>query len=278
MAFKLRFLGTGGSFSRFEVNYHNNALLTTTDGKNILIDCGMTAPQALHEMGIKPWEIDEVAITHLHSDHAGGLEQLAWERYYTGPNGPGFRQTPVICGPGLRVPLTTYLEQSLNPFTNRYGNISDNWDPEVVNVIGKSNHCFISKQGDTTISFEECNHVTGRSLARWYDKPAYGISITERVAVGKHIDCYYSGDTTFDPVNLERKVEMFNTEMIFHECMFFPKYPGTVHTHYEELLTLPPDVRSRIVLMHYNEVPAGVDVIKDGFRAAAKRFEEFQVG
>ena len=68
-----------------------------------------------------------------------------------------------------------------------------------------------------------------------------------------------------------------NSDIIFHECTFMPHNESTVHTHYEELLSLSIDVRKRIVLMHYGRVPDGLDVTTAGFRAA-KRFEEFQIG
>jgi ribonuclease BN (tRNA processing enzyme) len=100
MAFRIRFLGTGTAFSRAADNYHNNAIIHTQAGP-VMIDCGATAPQALHEMGIKPWEIVGIIITHLHGDHCGGIEQIAWERYYTGPSGPGFLKTPIFVHPDI---------------------------------------------------------------------------------------------------------------------------------------------------------------------------------
>lgn len=267
MAFKLKFLGTGGSFTRYDVNYHNNALVTTSAGTKILIDCGMTAPQALHEMGVKPWEIDRVIITHLHSDHIGGLEQLIWERYYTGPSGPGFLPTPVLCGPRLLDPIKTYLEQSLNPYTHRMGYIDDHWELELAQIDAGPIMSIAHNDQRTNIEFLDTAHVRGRNI----DKPAYGFYLTVE---GRQ--CYFSGDTTFDLSQIERAASL--SDLIFHECMFFPKYAGTVHTHYGELLTLPKHVKEKIILMHHTQVPEGIDVVRDGFRAAAKRFEEFQIG
>ena len=111
------------------------------------------------------------------------------------------------------------------------------------------------------------SHVAGNGL----DKPAYGIVIHDH----HKAVCYYSGDTTFRGPLMSAIAR--NASVVFHECMFFPRYEGTVHTHYDELRSLDPDVRAKIVLMHYGKVPAGVDVRKDGFRAAAERMQAFEV-
>jgi ribonuclease BN (tRNA processing enzyme) len=42
-------------------------------------------------------------------------------------------------------------------------------------------------------------------------------------------------------------------DVIFHDCSFSPKYPATVHTHFEELCKLPEETRAKIRLMHYGD-------------------------
>ena len=71
--------------------------------------------------------------------------------------------------------------------------------------------------------------------------------------------------------------DLFHVMLIFHDCSFGPKYPGTVHTHYSDLLTLPDNVRKRIVLMHYTQVPDGIDPVADGFADAAPRHGRYCV-
>lgn len=55
-----------------------SCFLLQTEGKNILLDAGLGAPVSrllseLQELGVAPEEIGLIYITHLHSDHIGGL-------------------------------------------------------------------------------------------------------------------------------------------------------------------------------------------------------------
>jgi len=56
-----------------------NAILVRMPGRNILIDAGTGQQGALIErmasIGVRPEQIDDVLITHLHGDHFGGLLQ-----------------------------------------------------------------------------------------------------------------------------------------------------------------------------------------------------------
>jgi hypothetical protein len=51
------------------------------DGEKFLIDCGSQTPNALAAAGVKAKDIGSVYISHLHADHIGGLEWLAFTRY-----------------------------------------------------------------------------------------------------------------------------------------------------------------------------------------------------
>src|SRR3990167_1557739 len=74
---KLTFLGSGSAFTLGTDNYHSNMLLTNDNNENLLIDCGSDARFSLNELGKTFHDISHVYISHLHSDHVGGLEWLA---------------------------------------------------------------------------------------------------------------------------------------------------------------------------------------------------------
>ena len=82
----IQFLGSGGAFSDFAINYNNNAIIEGENGW-ILLDCGFTAAQSLKELGIHPCDIDAILVTHLHCDHASP-QIIVWQRYYTSRLGP----------------------------------------------------------------------------------------------------------------------------------------------------------------------------------------------
>ncbi len=75
---KLIFLGTGSAFTVGDRNYQSNMLLEHPNGHKLLIDCGSDIRFSLAEKGITHQEIQNVFVSHLHSDHVGGLEWLAF--------------------------------------------------------------------------------------------------------------------------------------------------------------------------------------------------------
>src|SRR5690606_39016499 len=87
LTLQIQMIGTGSAFAK---KYFNNNALVYTEGCTLLIDCGITAPLALHQAGINVDAIDAVLITHLHGDHVGGLEELAFQMLYT------FKKKPLL--------------------------------------------------------------------------------------------------------------------------------------------------------------------------------------
>lgn len=270
MSVEVTFLGTGGAFTDFRTNYHNNMLVKTNQGF-ILIDCGGTAVQSLKELGIPVCDISAVIITHMHGDHVGGLEQLLWERYYTGPGGkPGFLKTAVFATTEIHAALRRALHDCVDEYTASDGRtlaggynalitpyIRDVTDPNLGGWINWGWH---------RLRLARTPHVVGEGV----DKPSYGVVIRE----SSNWSVYYTSDTTFRP----EIGDLFpDAKVILHDCTFSPHYKATVHTHYEELKRLPPEVRKRIVLMHHTRVPDGVDVEADGFLRAASRHESFKI-
>lgn len=76
---QLRFIGTGDSECS---DYYNTNLLLEYKKKRLLIDCGWTAKQALHDLGLGITDIDAIYITHVHGDHVFGLERFGFESRY----------------------------------------------------------------------------------------------------------------------------------------------------------------------------------------------------
>src|SRR5690242_9083861 len=72
---RIQFLGTGTPLG-LDGLHQACLLVTTDDGSNLLVDCGMTALASLGRAGLGPDHIDGVLISHLHGDHFGGLAPL----------------------------------------------------------------------------------------------------------------------------------------------------------------------------------------------------------
>lgn len=256
---RITFLGTGGAFTDFRVNYHNNAVVDTEEGP-VLIDCGLTAVQSMRELGIERSQIRAVLFTHLHADHASP-ETLIFERFYSGTDGaPGYLQTELVAPSDVMEPLCTSLSPYLKEFADEQGDFRDG-GLEALTVRQAVTETEI---GGVRFSWFRVPHVTGNHV----DKPAYGLVIDDgRSRV------LWSGDTTFSQRWLDRTLTDSRVDRIFHECLFQARFRGTVHTHWEELCTLPDALKQRITLMHYTRVPDNVSL--DGFSGAAKRHERF---
>lgn len=87
-------LGTGTP--RPSIERFGPATLVSAGGKYFLFDAGRGVTIRLHQAGISPNLIEKVFLTHLHSDHISGLDDLwitgwVWQRenplYVSGPQG-----------------------------------------------------------------------------------------------------------------------------------------------------------------------------------------------
>jgi metallo-beta-lactamase superfamily protein len=71
-------IGCGNAFSN---RNYNQCFMLEENGRRMLIDYGYQVPAALYHAGIDIFSIDDIYVSHLHSDHVGGLEQIAFLRY-----------------------------------------------------------------------------------------------------------------------------------------------------------------------------------------------------
>jgi ribonuclease BN (tRNA processing enzyme) len=259
---RIGFLGTGGAFTDFRVNYHTNALVYSASGV-VMIDCGGTAVQALKELGFDPSAVGDVIVTHVHSDHVGGIEQLAWERFYAGASGPRFDTTRLLTAPDVAPGLRATLAPGVDEITLSTGDV----------VRGGFDVLFHLKHitpgtwndlGDLRFRLVPVPHLVGPVV----HKPSYGVEVEDA-----HGRVLLTSDTTLDPSILTTAP----FDLIFHDCTFTPHFEGTVHTHYERLRHLAPELRRKIVLVHHTVVPTGVDTAADGFLLAAERFDHFDI-
>ena len=261
---KITFLGSGGAFADYRVNYQNNALVEV-DGTRVLVDCGVTACQSLRELGIHPVDVDAVAFTHLHADHASP-EQLCWERMYGGPDGVPANLTTTILGPAS---LIDPLRRGLKPFMGIWRDLSGRTRDDGVEALLQARVASELEVGPLALRWFRVPHVEGGPIS----KAAFGIELR---TAGRRV--LWSGDTTFQKGWVVRAAKDPTVDVIFHECTFSPPFNGTVHTHYDELLQIPKPLRRKIVLMHHTVVPPDRSPERDGFRGAASRHEVFHIG
>lgn len=213
-------LGVGNGFSGQVLN--NNALLEV-DGERTLIDCGITAMEGLAKQGLTFGEIDRIFITHLHFDHAGGLEAAAlYSRYFS------HKKITLI----LPAPIRSIA------WENQLSGALDN-AAEGLHQLGDYFHLLSPAEGEPfrlcgalQSSFIRTKHVGG--------KFSCGLYLGEKA--------FYTSDMVCDRELMEQLVNS-GVEHILHDCQVAPG--AVVHAGLNELLTYPEKVRGRLRLMHH---------------------------
>lgn len=226
-------IGVFGAFPLF--GYQTNYLVRSK-GQQLLIDCGTTACAAMCRIKIPFDAMDDVLLTHFHLDHVGGLVQLAWERFA--------RSKP---------PVLLHVDEALE------GPLWDNFLYAFLGRIGLTNGEIISPSREKffrvntikpfSATWSEPFEAAGfsiRLVKTWHVAltPSFGVIINDKV--------FITSDTVFIPDVLEQVVNNFPIEAIFHDVSFQPEMEK-IHATYEQLLSLPEDLRQLLILTHYEE-------------------------
>lgn len=218
---KVQMIGTGSAFAKV---FNNNNALFTVDGQSLLVDCGITAPKALYELGYSFNDLDAILLTHIHADHIGGLEELAFQMKYV------FGRKPIL-----------YLADAL---------VNTLWEHSLKGGL----------QQDDKETLDDFFEV--RPLSEGIPHELFPGLRVELIAT-KHIPnkhsysllfngfFFYSGDTVFDSDLLNSLVNDRGVRVIFHDCQLHP--PGVVHACLPQLLTLPKAIQELVFLMHYGD-------------------------
>lgn len=248
----LFWLGVGSAFSK---KLHQTNVLVIKGDTHVLIDCSSRCPTVFWEYGTPIINVKNLLITHSHSDHIGGLEEVALLGRYVSKEKP-------------RMIITKEYEEILWNFSlkggcafnerkiNKYLEFSDFFEsirPEkimdtpmpILNIDFKN------------INFKlfQTSHIPDSSKD-WRDSHlSYGVIIDNTILFTS--DTKYSEDMIYGLLN-----EFKEIKFIFHDCQFFS---GGVHASYQELLNFPVDIREKMYLTHYGDNYEEFDVKKDFF-------------
>ena len=216
----LTMLGTGNGF--VPGLFDSNALLEEGEFR-ALIDCGTTAWESLENLGIQRDSIHTIFITHIHFDHAGGLESIALYSKYVSQ-----KRVKLIVPAPIRCSLwENYLSAGLtNPDCCCLEDYFDVVSP---------------KEGE---SFELCGNVT----AEWFSTQ----HIKGKFSCGLFIDgrIVYTSDMLKDEQLMQTMVDR-GAEIIFHDCQIGQ---ASVHCSYHDILTYPQNILNRLCLIHHGQM------------------------
>ncbi len=252
---KVQFLGVGSQFSSHE-QYHSNMVITAPSGKRMLIDCGGDAKFSLAESGLRATDLDAVYISHLHSDHIGGMEWLALSTYFSPEN----KRLQLFCAEQLQDKLwNNSLKGGLECLGERCMQLADYFDCHPLQDNGA-----FAWQG-LQFKLVKMPHVGGECCSSF----SYGL-LVEQTAQKDQV-FFISTDTLFQPELLEKLAGQ--VAAIFHDCET-TRLKTTVHAHYDQLCTLPASVKDKIWLYHY-QPGSGYRPLDDGFRGFVVKGQEF---
>lgn len=254
--FSLTFLGSGSAFyvgAKPGENWQSNVLVQAPSGRRLLIDCGSDIRFSLHEQGLTATDIDDVYISHVHADHVGGMEWLAFCTKFSAS-----RRKPRLLGNRsvLKELWSDSLKGGLGSLEGELANLQTYFDVEAISA----NQGF-TWEGVYFRLVQMVHNVDGYRIC-----PTFGLMFelgSTRV--------FFTTDTQFSPQQITRFYQ--DADIIFQDCETAPFKSG-IHAHYEQLMTLPAEVKKKMWLYHYQAGPKK-DAIREGFAGWVDKGQRF---
>lgn len=266
---RIKFLGSGSAFVLAEENYQSNILISKDD-KHLLYDAGETVSEALNHYGMIPQDLDSIFISHLHGDHSGGIESIAFKTYFQVFN---FGKTEF---------------GSMRPkLFGHHSILRDGWDTSwkggLQSIQGETNtlesyfktfymkdNDHFSFQGTEMRPIQTVHVVDNRRIV-----PSYGLMFNE-----DDTTVFITGDTQFAPNQM--LTYYAQADLIFQDCEF-AEYPNSVHAQFHQLQNLDKGTKAKMWLYHYSLGQKTYEELEQealdaGFAGLVKKGQEFFTG
>jgi hypothetical protein len=259
---KLTFLGTGSFFSGYDIN-HTNLLFTSDSGKNLLLDCSSRIPLMLEKLKIDPSVIDAVYISHMHDDHAGGLEWLAFYDFFV----KGVRPD-LFCHKDLMDILwEKRLQAAAGVVRNKTTTMDDffrSWEVYEGFIFDGIIDCILApvvhvENGSSSV-------ISHGLEIKFHGKTIYWTSDMGEVEQVETSSKPRPRSDYHWALNCKRYCE---ADIIIQDCEL-GSYPSRVHVHYNTLRGLPGAIKKNMLLCHYGSRKGLPNAKKDGFMGFAK--------
>lgn len=237
-------LGSGGAFTMN--NYHSNFLFKGDEGNNLLVDCGGDIRWSLQNAGLSYKDVHSIFISHLHGDHAGGLEYIGFTKYFD----------PTQVKPKLYISklLVESLWSALSPAMSSYEGIilklEDYFDVIPIDPNGAFIHDSVRYQTVQTLHIMDGFRIV----------PSFGLKF-------KYLSTsvYFTSDTKF----VDTLIAFYNNSDIIIQESETTNYKSGVHCHISNLETLDEKIKNKMYIYHYN------DNVDEEFINNHKEFKKF---
>lgn len=236
------FIGVGSAFA---LKHSQTNFLIIKGDKHVMVDFGMTGPQALAKSStLTPNDIEVVLPTHSHDDHVCGIGTIALMNRYIGQKYMGKKKTKMIINEEYQRTLWTHTLQGSLEFNEVIGEYNKMQFSDYFDVIRPTWKTFSPREtweinvGDIHLEMFRTTHIPEQGVGWETSFISYGLFIDNRVFV--------SCDTKFDLDLLNIYAD--KSEVMFHDVQFFP---GAVHAPLSDLQTLPSKWKEKMYLIHY---------------------------
>jgi ribonuclease BN (tRNA processing enzyme) len=248
---KITFLGVSSGLTAENEKFHSNMLLEGGISGRMLIDCGSDIRHSMHGQGYSHAAIDSAYISHLHADHVGGLEWLAFSKFFLDN-----KKLALYISPDQRDRLwNNVLSGGMSTIENTAANLETFFD-----VMPIDNLSFTWEK--YTFKLIKSYHTISNSNLF----PSYGLLI-----YGDTKKIFITTDSRFCP---EKFLPIYNeADIIFQDCET-SEWSSKQHAHYNDLKTLDPGIKEKMWLYHYNDGPLP-DAKLDGFQGFVKIGQSF---
>lgn len=252
----LFFVGAGSAFAK-TLN-QNNVLIVKGD-QHLLIDCGTKCSQALYDYKLPISNIQNFLITHSHADHIGGLEEVQLFGRYVLKSKPNIIITEAYQDILWQQSLRGGSEMSeATPL-----GFDDLWNIQRPKLMQNApRETWETRLGDIDIKMPRTMHYPD-SAKSWKDSFWSCCVILDE-------NILFTSDTRFDPALITEFDDLYNFDVIFHDCQLFT---GGVHASIDELMQLSPAIRAKTILMHYGDTWKSVEqkALDAGFHSWAQQ-------
>lgn len=251
---KLIFIGSGSAFTVAQGNFNSNMLLIDPNSnRKLLIDCGSDARHALNDLGFSYRDITDAYISHLHADHAGGLEWLALTtKFDTRCKKVNLFANKVI----MKDLWNKTLSGGMSTLQGTKPGLSNFFQVHEVEPNGT-----FTWQGIQFQTVQMVHVVNGFMLM-----PSFGL-----IFKANNTRVFITTDTQFAPIQLKDYYDQ--VDLIFQDCETASSRSG-VHAHFDDLSLLDPATKAKMWLYHYN--PGALpNAVERGFCGFVNRGQTF---
>lgn len=242
-------LGTGAAFT---MKGKQTNFLVNRNGKNLLIDCGSDIRWSLQDFNLSFKNIDAIYISHLHGDHCGGMEYIGFARYFTKKGMEAAAKQQSSNSSNIIEPMRLselYCERGI--MKNLWEHVLQGGMECLEGIECKLDTYFnlnpIKKNGSFNWEGLDFNIVQSLHISSKYSiVDSFGLMFTD----DNNQRIYITTDIQFLPIN-SLKAYYTESDIIIHDCETM--YKSGVHAHYDDLKTLPVEIKSKLRLTHYQD-------------------------